>query len=143
MAAELLRLIYVSHAARRLTTRELDRILANARRNNLRDEITGMLVYVGGNFMQVLEGPPSAVDATFGRISRDERHGGIIVIERELVEARSFAGWSMGFQRVDSDGEMPEGFHLLLPDAFDAERLQAQPGVALDILRHFVLNQRP
>jgi hypothetical protein len=142
MAAELLRLIYVSHAVRPLTTAELDLILLHGRRNNVRDGITGMLVYASGNFMQVLEGPPPAVEATFARISRDSRHQGIIEIERDLVEARSFAGWSMGFRRVESDGEIPAGFLPLFHNTFETAELPAKPGVALDMLRYFVNNQR-
>ena len=92
-------LLYVSTAARGFDEAGLEDILAAARRNNPHHDVTGMLLYLNGAFMQVLEGPQGDVGAIYERILKDERHWGAqILLDREAE--RSFAQWSMGFERL-------------------------------------------
>ena len=51
--------------------------------------------------MQMLEGPTAAVKATFGRITKDPRHHGIIVLIKEAAEERHFPGRPMAFRDLD------------------------------------------
>jgi hypothetical protein len=94
---ELVELVYVSTAKNLLHDRELVDILESSRLNNARDDIGGMLVYHDGSFLQILEGPPEAVDAAYTRIKGDPRHSNIIPLLRKKVDQRSFPEWSMGF----------------------------------------------
>jgi hypothetical protein len=105
----MLSLVYVSAATQPFSPSELDALLEKSRRNNLRDGITGMLLYRDGDFLQVLEGPEAAVRATYARIGRDRRHGGFILLDENHVEQRAFSDWAMGFRRL-SVAEQPEGF---------------------------------
>jgi hypothetical protein len=57
-------LIYVSSAVRAFTAAQLRELLVVCEKNNRRDQVSGMLLYKGGNFMQVLEGPESSVPLT-------------------------------------------------------------------------------
>lgn len=61
----LVRLIYVSSAVEELPDQVLDDILKSAVQHNKPQNITGMLLYCGGNFMQVLEGEEAAVKETY------------------------------------------------------------------------------
>lgn len=70
----LLQLIYISAATGALSDQELDSILASSVRHNAENGVTGLLIYAEGNFMQVLEGDPRALDETYTRIARDSRH---------------------------------------------------------------------
>ena len=45
-----------------LTNMDLDHILASARRRNVAEEITGMLLYYRGEFVQILEGEKKSVE---------------------------------------------------------------------------------
>ena len=47
---------------------ELKAILSAARTNNSKKDISGMLVYHAGSFLQVLEGPEDTVTELFGKI---------------------------------------------------------------------------
>ncbi|MBL6082223.1 BLUF domain-containing protein [Belnapia sp. T18] len=76
---------------------EVQRILAASRRNNTVAEVTGALLFNGRCFAQILEGPLDAVETTFERIQRDQRHSDITVLELTPVTLRSFATWSMAF----------------------------------------------
>jgi hypothetical protein len=77
---------------------ELADMLLSARVRNAASGVTGMLVYAGGNFMQVLEGPPLEVRRTLTRIRRDPRHTGLIVLLETEVSERYFPQWSMAFE---------------------------------------------
>jgi hypothetical protein len=94
-------LVYVSAAIGQLDPREVDAILQSARRNNPAQSVTGLLLCIDSGFLQVLEGPASGVEQIYRRILNDRRHTGQRVLFDEPVEARSFAQWSMGFDRPD------------------------------------------
>lgn len=134
----LIHLIYVSTAREEFDTPELDRILDTAVRRNGERRVTGMLLYAGGTFMQVLEGEAADVDETFARICRDRRHTGIILIEREAIAARSFDTWSMGFRRLGTaEAGASPGYAPFFAHGFDAAAIGAKPGLALELLLGF------
>ena len=95
-------LIYVSSAREQLGTRQLSRILESAVRHNNEQRLTGMLLFLNGSFMQVLEREETAVDETYSRIQQDPRHTGCIVIDCSPIKERSFTQWSMGFKCLEA-----------------------------------------
>lgn len=101
MTTDMFRLVYTS--TNRLTggedevAREVAEILAASKRNNVKAGVTGALMFNGGVFAQVLEGPRKAVEATFERIQRDNRHDQVTVLHCAPATERSFPNWSMAF----------------------------------------------
>ena len=73
----------------------LDGILLQARRNNARNGLTGSLIVRADLYLQLLEGPDTAIEATFARISRDNRHLGVNLLLRQSVSERLFPAWTM------------------------------------------------
>lgn len=73
----------------------LNNILARSRHNNERDGITGALICRGDLFLQMLEGPRSAVTATFQRILGDDRHLDVMLIGSGDIKTRLFPKWHM------------------------------------------------
>lgn len=137
MGRELLQLIYVS-ALVKGNESELGAILEASVRNNTRDGLTGMLLYSGGNFMQVLEGEKRMVQATFNRISRDPRHNNIIMLSKEAITEREFAKWSMGFKQLgEADVQRFPEHAPWFRFGFNADAIRAAPGAALDLLKMF------
>ena len=136
----LVQLIYVSSARQELTDTELDAILESSVRHNTPQQVTGLLLYSQGSFMQVLEGEVAAVEEAYGRICDDPRHHHIIEIMREPIDEREFGRWAMGFRRVRrEDVAEHEAFLPLFVKGFDTAALQAKPGLALELLHHFAL----
>ncbi len=76
---------------------EILRILDASRRNNVRDKVTGALLFSAGSFAQVLEGTLPAVERVFERIQRDPRHADVIVLHVLRSRQRDFANWSMAY----------------------------------------------
>ena len=67
---------------------------ASAAQNRLSD-LTGSLLFVDGSFIQILEGPPDAVEKTFERICCDFRHVDVRLIDLTSVSERLFEDWDM------------------------------------------------
>jgi hypothetical protein len=94
-------LLYVSSAVNLFSDRQLEELLEVSRTNNSSRGVTGLLLYVGGNFIQMLEGEKEVVLATHMRIANDPRHRGLITLLQGDCAKREFHDWSMGFKKVD------------------------------------------
>ena len=97
-------IVYVSSAVRLLNIDDIAHLLTRARERNKEYGITGVLLYIGGNFMQYIEGPRDSLDHIYKIIRKAKQHTGIIMISRESIENRQFANWSMGFQTKEVEG---------------------------------------
>lgn len=91
----MLQMIYTSAATRKISPKELQELLVISRQNNIRNGITGMLLFEDGTFLQVLEGEEEVVERTYQRIAQDPRHNKILLIARFELEQRSFNDWEM------------------------------------------------
>jgi Sensors of blue-light using FAD len=103
----LVELLYCSVSVEpRLTKKDLDQILASARRRNVAQDITGMMFYHRGEFVQILEGSKESVANVYKNfICSDPRHAAINKVCENTITHRSFSEWSMGFvgdQEIES-----------------------------------------
>ena len=98
----LIQVVYASRATVACNASFLGTLLEKARGNNARLGVSGMLLYHGGAFLQVLEGLPKVVAELYQKIERDKRHDRVVVLQRREVVERSFSEWSMGLMKVDS-----------------------------------------
>jgi len=99
----MIHLIYASVATEDFKTEQLTDILQQAREANERVGLTGILLYSGGSFFQVLEGEPSDIDQLYQKLLLDKRHTQLTVIIREPIAKRYFGSWSMGFSSVSPE----------------------------------------
>lgn len=97
---QLIHCIYSSVASSLFSESDLPPLLQKARTANAAIGVTGMLAYINGNFLQVIEGEECIIDELFGKISKDPRHRRILMLVREPITARTFADWSMGFEAL-------------------------------------------
>jgi len=79
-------------------------LLTQCRRDNARNQVTGILFYSHGNIAQLFEGEAEILEPLFERISRDGRHSHVRKLVQKPIRVRSFAEWSMAFHPIDSDG---------------------------------------
>ena len=97
MSDTIRQILYASVARASNETGVVDGILTTSRRNNARDQVTGLLYADGGRYVQALEGAPDMVEATFERIRADERHHSVEILSDRELHAREFGTWSMAF----------------------------------------------
>jgi hypothetical protein len=90
-------IVYISTAIADFGEFDLVQLLKQSRGFNERAGITGVLMYGGGRFVQVLEGCPAAVRCLYARIAADPRHGCLEKLADGMVPQREFKEWYMSF----------------------------------------------
>ena len=96
-------LTYTSAAIRLPTRAELDRLLARARERNLRESITGVLLYYNGSFLQCIEGPKAGIRRVYAAICADPLHRNVSELVREPITRREYREWSMALCFITGD----------------------------------------
>lgn len=132
-------LVYVSFASnKRMHEDELKDILTKAREKNQQKDITGMLLYRNGFFVQALEGDKQAVEKTFEVIREDKRHRNLLVLYKNKISERSFKDWSMGFHVIDDEAlKSIDGFSNFLDEPLTLEFFQSNPSHVMTLLNTF------
>ncbi|UOG77145.1 BLUF domain-containing protein [Hymenobacter tibetensis] len=133
-------LIYSSSATHPFSDDELQELLTKARLRNARENVTGLLLYHDGQFMQLLEGDADVVHRLYSYIEQDPRHTSVLKLADKHVEARSFPDWAMAFRPVQAaDFERLEGFRS--PSSLDPafEGLSGADSLLLNLLRQYML----
>lgn len=95
-------LVYISAAAYLMDDEDLTEILEVSRRNNTKLDVTGLLLYHDGNFIQVLEGEKDVIKGLYETITIDNRHAYVFKMLEGSLEKRNFPDWSMGFKALTS-----------------------------------------
>src|SRR4029453_15249816 len=90
-------IIYSSQATVPMSLADLEEILVDARAGNERRQVTGVLVYVEGVFMQILEGEEDVLRSLMHSIASDTRHTDVKVFHEAAVEHRTFTNWRMAY----------------------------------------------
>ncbi|MEO0564365.1 MAG: BLUF domain-containing protein [Chloroflexota bacterium] len=135
----LIQLIYGSTATvGKIDNDELLRILEKSRQNNARRNVTGILLYKGRNFIQVLEGEAEVVDAIYATVKEDPRHHAVMTIIRREISERMFPDWKMGFKDLnDIDPKTLPGYSNYLNEPLNSEDFMLKPGYASTFLSIF------
>lgn len=112
----------------------LDDILTVSRFNNSRDDITGTLICRADMYLQLIEGPDAAIQATYARIIGDDRHLEVNQLVSRAMTERMFPKWAMRDDPARSwmwsQAEVSAGaIQAATPDQILAifERLAAEP----------------
>ncbi len=135
--SELSTLLYVSTMSPRTLISDVAVIARTSRRRNQEDRITGVLVFDGSSFAQLVEGPPEPIAALRARLEQDTRHFDMDVLHHGRAgDERRFAQWTLGYHFAEDDHDELAALRGLR-DAqalarFDAlrERIDSFAGVA-------------
>lgn len=96
---DLIHVIYIGAASPDLSEHDTVKFLNEARKANRRNDISGLMLYVGGCLMLLLEGETAKVDIASKEILSDGRDMRMIL--REPIAERAFPEWIMGFETVE------------------------------------------
>ena len=97
-------ILYMSTAVGSPTDEDLKSILIKSRQNNEERNVTGMLLYTEGTFVQILEGQKDDVKYIYKTLLNDHRHKNLICLIDGEAKRRTFSEWWMGFTPVNSTG---------------------------------------
>lgn len=93
--------IYVSKAAEDMDDKALAQLVEECRSNNEQQEVSGILLYGDGCFIQALEGDDRTIRGILGDIEQDARQTDVTVVQDVPIKERSFGEWSMAFSNLD------------------------------------------
>ncbi len=134
-------ILYSSQAKGQPNSQEFAIILGQSLRNNPAKEITGLLLYHDGSFMQIIEGEKANVLALYETIRHDSRHEHVKTIVEGEQNGRKFPDWAMGFRAFTGGREITVPGYINLSDntlIFEAGGPEAHPALAL--LKDFYAN---
>lgn len=139
---EVFQIVYLSHATEELLKKpmeHIDDIIDEAKASNEERNITGLLLYRNGLFMQLLEGTKEDVLYTLGKVATDKRHGNILTILKQFGEARLFDTWSMTLRKLNDQDVVDIENILSWKTIQEASEMQIQiPNKnIMELLRHF------
>ncbi len=119
---------YFSTAATPQEATVIQRILLKSRANNLRDDISGLLVASGNRYLQVIEAPRHKMEALYAKIRADDRHIAVTTLVERTTIKRCFEGWTMAYRREPGLGEFDSFPAMLrhLTEQVEDERLRGQ-----------------
>jgi hypothetical protein len=134
--------VYVSTSTVPFWDAEIAALLAQSRENNTKLDLTGILLFKNGQFMQALEGPEKTVRSLIETISKDPRHTDVRILSEEEIEVRQFPSWTMGYRGVTdrSITEIP-GYDKFFETAAGGTSSWATPSRARFLLDWFRTNK--
>jgi hypothetical protein len=94
-------IIYMSLACEAMAPEQFAELMERAQARNQAAGVTGMLVYHEGEFMQLLEGERSVIEALYDKIAIDPRHQQVYQLWAAPITTRNFDSWTMGFVAID------------------------------------------
>ena len=134
----LINLVYVSYASHKMSGDELKSLLEEARENNAKLDVTGMLLYRDGFFIQALEGAEDTVMPLYDKIAKDERHNHVLLVYKGKISERTFKDWSMGLRNLDEvDFSNVPGYSDFLDKDFTPQYFEENPNRATGLLKTF------
>lgn len=104
---------YISDSQEHESLDKLNDLYLKAKANNLKNNITGILIYKNQNFLQVLEGQQGIVDQTFTKIRYDSRHQNIFKVINTSIEERIFEDYNFGFTIIDNKNGLNNLYNYL------------------------------
>ena len=96
-------IIYASSSKKILTENELEIFLQEIRNLNLMHQITGLLLYSEGNFIQLIEGEKKIIQLVYSKIKKDTRHSHVTTLVKTPITERVFPDWTMGFRKISDE----------------------------------------
>ena len=105
---DLIEIVYISEPGTALFDDDVIGIIQQSESNNAERGITGVLLYDGEHFLQVLEGEARTVWDTYADILADPRHSNVRTVHEGPIARRMFDRWGMAYRRIDTDSDILE-----------------------------------
>jgi hypothetical protein len=126
---------YISNQTEPLSDTDLNALFNYILKNNPPREITGILLFNNGIFLQVLEGEKEVLKILYKSIKADKRHHKILTIFNQPIEKRIFSDYNAGFSILKSKRDLKNlnGYLSLF------EEKEKYPSNVQELLKPFLL----
>ncbi len=129
-------IVYFSSSVGPLQEIDLLNILQQSRHNNSKNGITGVILYVRGSIIQVLEGEKEAVETLYKRIEQDQRHTDVVRVFSRNITQRLFTDWTMGYETITAR-QFENIKSILNPDDNDEFAVEPVNNIILKTIKVF------
>ena len=121
-----------------MTAAQLLTILQQCYSHNGLNNVTGMLLYGNGTFLQALEGDEDVIASLYQSIESDRRHSNVTCLSRKTITTRRYPGWCMEFCRMPALGWGNAGDRRRMGENdFTVDFLVEDPGARDALLTYF------
>ncbi|HFZ8993451.1 TPA: diguanylate phosphodiesterase [Citrobacter freundii] len=129
-------IIYRSHLCDNVSVKSLEDMVVAANERNKKGDVTGILLFNGNHFFQLLEGPEENVRTIYQHICEDQRHYNLVELLHDYTPLRRFG--KAGMELFDlREHEREEVLQTVLDKGTTRFQL-AYEDRALQFLRTFV-----
>ncbi|MDY0925892.1 diguanylate phosphodiesterase [Enterobacter sp. CFBP8995] len=130
-------ILYRSHLHDHVPIKTLEDMVAKANRKNKNSDVTGILLFDGLHFFQLLEGPRDAVQGIYQRICQDARHHNLVELMHDFAPERRFG--KVGMELFDLREHDKDTVLQALLDKGTSRYQLTYKDRALQFLRTFVV----
>lgn len=134
-------LLYESRSTATLTEHEVQQLVASAEARNLKEGVTGLLLYDEGRFFQWLEGPTEGLGRVWHSIRNDRRHTAITVLGETTTPVRLFGSSPMTLGKRRGDGTGGSARRSAIDPASILRRIPLTGSSILAGMTHLVVDQ--
>ncbi|MCX6212778.1 BLUF domain-containing protein [Spirosoma sp.] len=127
-------IVYRSHSSELLDENNLATVLLHSRCHNKKAGITGVLLFLHGQIIQVLEGDQHELSLLYDRIQRDKRHTNVTTLVSQSVNQRLFSSWNMGYKTLTTS--QLEEFNVIV-DLNNKKAFNLNQQSILDLIQAF------
>ncbi len=114
-------------------------LLIQSKERNESLNITGMLLYDKGTFLQVIEGPEITLEPLYTAIQNDHRHKDLLLIQNKTIPERSFPNWSMRIKNMSHQRFTDESLFMnWLNKEFEQNCFNEQKNLAHNLVLSFL-----
>jgi len=135
---DLMHIVYVSFSFKDLTEIDLENLLADIRKRNKLQKVTGLLLYNDGTFIQLIEGKTRIIKNLFEKIKNDKRHSDVVLLLDESIKKRAFPDWTMGYYKLNREqsGKIP-GYSDFMHSKDSRKLIESTSYEAMKLLNSF------
>ncbi|MEH6763671.1 MAG: BLUF domain-containing protein [Aequorivita antarctica] len=97
---------YISNSVNLWQNHKLEELFSFSKTQNVFRNVTGLLLYNEGTFLQVLEGEIDDVETLLSKIKKDDRHDQITVMMDQEISHRLFESYQTGLVFSDDEKQL-------------------------------------
>lgn len=94
---------------------ETSAVIGALRASHARDSVTGVLLYSGHSFLQLIEGSEAAIAASWRALLADGRHRNPVVLYEAMTPTRWYSDWRAGYVPESTLGPSLARWRALAP----------------------------
>lgn len=97
----LLSVLYISYMTKDYEKKELDELMSVFYLNNMKHDISGLLLYSNKNVLQYIEGDLDKIEKLYNNIENDIRHKNVFLLHKKEIQKRLFTEWKNNVNHIE------------------------------------------